>query len=156
MCNPQAKSPIVEVLEERLMKAAEDRAGAAAAAADDEDRDDLEAAQVAWHGMAIWHSAAAYGFKRPTLACKQNDGDLLILHSLSDSTQAAIGAAIGVLSSGGAMPEALQAADAAAAAADAASMQSLPEALDEFGRDMNVEKRRQARVFHCRHMLLVL
>lgn len=57
--------------------------------------------------------------------------------------QAAIGAAIGVLSSGGAMSEAQQAAEAAAAAADAASVQKMPEELDEFGRDMNVEKRRQ-------------
>lgn len=42
----QAKAPIVEVLEERLMKAAEDRADAAAAAAADDDREELEAAQV--------------------------------------------------------------------------------------------------------------
>lgn len=30
-------------------------------------------------------------------------------------------------------------------AADAASVQNMPEVLDEFGRDMNVEKRRQVR-----------
>lgn len=42
----QAKSPIIEVLEERLMKAAEDRGSAAAAAADARDTDELEAAQV--------------------------------------------------------------------------------------------------------------
>ena len=57
--------------------------------------------------------------------------------------QAAIGAAIGALSSGRPMSEAQQAAEAAAAAADAASVQNMPEALDEFGRDLNVEKRRQ-------------
>jgi hypothetical protein len=57
--------------------------------------------------------------------------------------QAAIGAAIGALSSGRPMSEAQQAAEAAAAAADAASVQNMPEALDEFGRDTNVEKRRQ-------------
>lgn len=45
------------------------------------------------------------------------------------------------------MPEAQQAAEAAAAAADAAGIQNLPAALDEFGRDMNVEKRRQVRSF---------
>lgn len=42
----QAKAPIVEVLEERLLKAAEDRAEAASAAAGDDDREELEAAQV--------------------------------------------------------------------------------------------------------------
>jgi hypothetical protein len=41
------------------------------------------------------------------------------------------------------MSEAQQAAEAAAEAADAASVQNMPEALDEFGRDLNVEKRRQ-------------
>lgn len=45
-CMWQAKSPIIEVLEERLMKAAEDRGSAAAAAADARDTDELEAAQV--------------------------------------------------------------------------------------------------------------
>jgi len=62
---------------------------------------------------------------------------------LSYGIQAAIGAAIGVLSRGGAMPAAQQAAEAAAAAAGAAAVQNMPEELDEFGRDMNVEKRRQ-------------
>ena len=60
--------------------------------------------------------------------------------------QAAIGAAIAVLSAGGALPEAQRAAEAAALAADAASVQNMPEALDEFGRDLNVEKRRQVHV----------
>lgn len=46
LVHAQAKSPIVEVLEERLMKAAEDRADAAASAADADDREELEAAQV--------------------------------------------------------------------------------------------------------------
>ncbi len=41
------------------------------------------------------------------------------------------------------MPAAQQAAEAAAAAAGAAAVQNMPEELDEFGRDMNVEKRRQ-------------
>lgn len=42
----QAKSPIIEVLEERLMKAAELRGSAAAAATDGRDMYELEAAQV--------------------------------------------------------------------------------------------------------------
>lgn len=49
------------------------------------------------------------------------------------------------------MPEAQQAAGSAASAADAASVQNLPEALDEFGRDMNVEKRRQVSCVSCTH-----
>jgi hypothetical protein len=49
----QAKSPIIEVLEERLMKAAEDRGTAAAAATDARDSDDLEAAQVRHRHAAL-------------------------------------------------------------------------------------------------------
>jgi hypothetical protein len=67
--------------------------------------------------------------------------------------QAAIGAAIAVLSAGGALSEAQQAAEAAAVAADAASVQNMPEALDEFGRDLNVEKRRQVSFTQAQHCL---
>lgn len=43
------------------------------------------------------------------------------------------------------MLAAQQAAEAAATAAGAAAVQNMPEELDEFGRDMNVEKRRQVK-----------
>ena len=62
------------------------------------------------------------------------------------AAEAAVSAAVGVLSRGGA-PDA--AADAAGAAADAAEARlatggGLPEELDEFGRDLNAERRHAA------------
>lgn len=48
------------------------------------------------------------------------------------------------LSTGGAAPAAQSAAASAAQAADGYSGESMPEQLDEFGRDVNVEKRREA------------
>ena len=131
----QAKSPIIEVLEERLMKAAEDRGSAAAAAADARDTDELEAAQV----ECPFHVDC-----QDDNSCEGSCGnDAFCVTACLLLPQAAIGAAIGALSSGRPMSEAQQAAEAAAVAADAASVRNLPEALDEFGRDMNVEKRRQ-------------
>jgi len=48
------------------------------------------------------------------------------------------------LSTGGAAPAAQSAAASAAQAADSYSGESLPEQLDEFGRDVNVERRSEA------------
>ena len=51
------------------------------------------------------------------------------------------------------MPAAQAAAEAAAAAAEASEASSLPEDLDEYGRDRNMEKRRESST-RCRAALL--
>lgn len=53
--------------------------------------------------------------------------------------QAAVAAAAGVLSRGGAAPAAAAAAERASSTAEAALVAALPERLDEFGRDANME-----------------
>lgn len=58
--------------------------------------------------------------------------------------EAAVAAAVGVLSRGGALPAATAAAERASATAEAALVAALPERLDEFGRDANMEARQAA------------
>ncbi len=59
--------------------------------------------------------------------------------------EAAVAAALGVLSRGGGAGAAAGAADAAAAAAEQRQLGGdLPQELDEFGRDLNAERRREA------------
>ncbi|KAL3131084.1 hypothetical protein ABBQ38_000395 [Trebouxia sp. C0009 RCD-2024] len=57
--------------------------------------------------------------------------------------EAAVQAALGVLSRGGAEPAAAAAAERAADSAEADLLSNLPEKLDEFGRDENVELREE-------------
>ena len=53
--------------------------------------------------------------------------------------QAAVAAAVGVLSRGSALSAAAAAAERAAVEAEDAAVRHMPQQLDEFGRDTNVE-----------------